>query len=100
MNKFQQIDESRRLLGLSELATMDEIKKNFRVLLHKWHPDKCKDDKLKCKEMAENIITAYKIIMKYCENYRYSFSKENVKNSHNNTEWWFDRYGDDPIWGK
>ena len=99
MTRFEQIDVSRKLLELGESATWDEIKKNFRTLLHKWHPDKCNDDKAKCEEMTDNIIKAYHTIMDYCENYIYSFSRENVKKQYNSTDWWFDRFGNDPIWG-
>jgi DnaJ-class molecular chaperone len=99
MNKFEQIDKSRKLLGLQESATRDEIKKNYKALLHRWHPDKCKEDQDKCKEMTDNIIKAYHIIMDYCENYKYSFSKENVKNYYNSRDWWFDQFGNDPLWG-
>jgi DnaJ-class molecular chaperone len=99
MNRFEQIDMSRKLLGLGESATRDEIKKEFKKLLHKWHPDKCNDDKEKCEEMTDNIIKAYHTIMDYCENYIYSFSREDVKKQYNSTDWWFDRFGNDPIWG-
>lgn len=100
MNKFEIIDNARRLLNLQESATMDEIKKNYRTLLHKWHPDKCKDNKKKCKEMTTNIIKAYQIIVDYCENYHFSFSKEEVKKYFNSADIWFDQFGDDPHWGK
>ena len=99
MKKFEIIDKSRKLLGLQDSATMDEIKKNYRALLHKWHPDKCKGDKKKCKEMTADIIKAYHIIMNYCENYKFSFTNEEVKKHYNSTDWWFDQFGNDPIWG-
>ena len=100
MNTFEQIEKSRKLLGLQESATMDEIKKSFRELLHKYHPDKCIDNKKKCKEMTDNIIKAYRIIINYCENYIYLFSKEDVKKHYyNSTDWWFDQFGNDPILG-
>ena len=45
MNKYQEITEARKLLELSEHATMDEIKAQYRELLSRWHPDKCSQNK-------------------------------------------------------
>lgn len=36
---FEAIDEARRLLGLEEKTTTDEIKQSYRRLAGKWHPD-------------------------------------------------------------
>jgi len=52
MADVKQINEARQILGLEEDATMEEIKKSYRVLAHKYHPDKCEDEKKKeCEEM-------------------------------------------------
>ena len=100
MKKFEIIDNSRKLLGLQESATMEEIKNSYRTLLHQWHPDKCKETQEKCKEMTDNIIKAYHVIVDYCENYKFSFSKEEVKKYLNSIDLWFDQFGNDPHWGK
>ena len=34
-------------MGLEEDATLEEIKKAYRGLAYKYHPDKCKDEKQK-----------------------------------------------------
>ena len=70
MNKFELIDQSRKLLGIQEPVTIDGIKKNYRMLLHKWHPDKCKENIDKCIEMTKNLIKAYHTIIDYCKNYK------------------------------
>lgn len=41
------------ILGVSKTATADEIKKAFRTLAHKYHPDKDGGDESKFKEVAE-----------------------------------------------
>ena len=70
-----------QILELSESASMSEIKDNYRKLIKKWHPDNCSEKTEKCKEKTNKIAWAYKIIIKYCNNYRYSFKKnEIVKN--------------------
>lgn len=99
MNKYTKITEARKLLGLAERATMREIKSNYRALLTRWHPDRCSENKEKCNEMTLKIIAAYKTIMTYCEQYNYSFSKEEIRNYLPEDEWWFERFGDDPLWG-
>jgi len=100
MKKHQKIYEARKLLELPERATMDEIKAGYRTLIKKWHPDKCNAPNKKCVEMSDSIINAYKIILDYCNHYKYSFSKEEVKNYLSDEEWWFERFGNDPLWGK
>jgi DnaJ-class molecular chaperone len=99
MNKYQEITEARKLLGLPERATMEEIKTNYRSLITKWHPDTCKETKQKCTEMTARLVAAYRIIIDYCSNYKFSFSKEEVRNHLSEEEWWFERFGNDPLWG-
>jgi len=80
MADFKQIDEARRLLGLEEDASLKEIKKAYRVLAHKYHPDKCKDEGKKgCEEMFKKISHANDILMSYCVGYKYSFKEKEVK---------------------
>jgi DnaJ-class molecular chaperone len=80
MANFKQINEARQLLGLGEYATLEEIRKAYRRLAHKYHPDKCKDEKKKeCEEMFKKITHARDILMSYCAGYRYSFKEKDVK---------------------
>ena len=80
MIDFKQIDEARKLLGLDEEVTLEEIKDAYRDLSLKYHPDRCKDkDKKHCEEMFKKINCAKEIILNYCANYRYSFKEKDVK---------------------
>jgi len=99
MNKYQKITEARKLLELPERTTMKEIKSNYRSLLVKWHPDRCSENKEQCDEMTRKIIAAYKTIITYCNQYKYSFSKKEIRDYLPEDEWWFERFGDDPLWG-
>lgn len=77
---FKQIDEARKILGLDEGSTLEEIKAAYRLLSLKYHPDKCKDaDKKRCEEAFKKISHAKDIILAYCANYRYSFKEKDVK---------------------
>ncbi len=99
MSKYEEISEARQILEVPEKATMDAIKSNYRRLLARWHPDKCQENKETCAEMTRKIISAYRTIMDYCLHYQYSFSEDAVKRHRSPEEWWFDRFGDDPLWG-
>jgi len=80
MADFEQIDEARKLLGLGEEATLEEIKEIYRHLSLKYHPDRCTDrDKRHCEEMFKKINQAKDILLNYCANYKYSFKEKDVK---------------------
>ena len=82
MVDFKQIDEARKLLGLDEAVTLEEIKEAYRYLSLKYHPDRCKDNEKKhCEEMIKKINHAKDILLAYCANYRYSFKEKDVKRS-------------------
>jgi preprotein translocase subunit Sec63 len=100
MSTFQRITEARKLLGLTEQATMTEIKSSYRKLIRKYHPDKSGEATPDQPEMAVKIIAAYRTIMAYCNQYRFSFEKEEVQKYLPDDEWWFERFGNDPLWGK
>ncbi|MFH0785953.1 MAG: J domain-containing protein [Pseudomonadota bacterium] len=98
--KYQDIIEAKELLNLPDRASMEEIKSNFKNLINKWHPDKCKEDHEKCNEMTTKIIAAYKIVITYCNHYKYSFAEEEVRTYLSAEEWWNERFGNDPLWWK
>ncbi len=96
---YEEINEARLLLGLPERATMDEIRANYKKLMGRWHPDKCGDDIRKCEEMSKKIIAAYEVVIAYCEEYRFSFSREEVMEHATEEEFWLERFGKDSSWG-
>lgn len=97
--KYQEINAAREILQLPQVATMDEIKAHYRRLLTQWQPDKSREDTERCAEMTRRIISAYQAVLNYCQQYRYSFSEETVKQHQSPEDWWFERFGDDPLWG-
>jgi DnaJ-class molecular chaperone len=100
MNRYREITAAREILELSETATMKAIKASYRRLLRQWHPDRCAENPAVCIEMTRKIIAAYQTITAYCREYQYSFSEEAVRRHLSPEEWWFDRFGSDPLWGK
>ena len=99
MKKYKEITDARKLLELPERATMAEIKRHYRKLMRHWHPDMCKEAEQRCKEMTARISVAYNIIVEYCDHYRFSFSREEVKENLSEEEWLYERFGKDPVWG-
>jgi preprotein translocase subunit Sec63 len=97
MNKYQKITGARQLLMLPESATMEQIKSNYRLLLSKWHPDKSIENQEQCNEMTHKIVAAYQMILAYCNQYPYSFSEKVVNRHLSPEEWWFERFGHDPL---
>jgi len=100
MKKYQQITAARKVLDIPEQATIREIKDRYRHLVRQWHPDSCAKEKELCQEMTTRINVAYETLMAYCEQYKYSFSKEEVHKYLPSDEWWMERFGNDPIWNK
>ncbi|MCL5883301.1 MAG: J domain-containing protein [Actinobacteria bacterium] len=96
---YDEINEARLLLGLPERASLAEIKANYKMLMTKWHPDKCGEDPETCEEMSKKIIAANKVIMDYCGNYRFSFSKEEILEHATEEDFWLERFGKDSSWG-
>ena len=99
MDIYQTISEARTILELPESATMEQIKANYRRLIKQWHPDSCTEKHEVCEEMSRKITDAYRIILDYCSNYKYSFQKGGVDKYLSEEEWWYKYYGNDPIWG-
>ena len=100
MGTYEEITEARKTLNLPEQASMEEIKSSYRRLLTKWHPDTCSENKEICSEMTRKIVNSYRTLLAYCSQYKYSFSKEEVSKYLSAEEWWLNRFGDDPLWGK
>lgn len=63
---FELVDASRRLLGLADTATRDEIKQAYRRLAGQMHPDYNPNDPEAEKRMAE-VTRAYRLLTRYAE---------------------------------
>jgi DnaJ-class molecular chaperone len=95
---FAEIDEARKVLGLSEAATLKEIKRAYRTLAHRHHPDKHSGAVgEENEETMKRLNLAHKLLLEYCSNYRYSFREEDVARTYHHDEYlrryyygWFD----------
>ncbi|KAJ2371442.1 hypothetical protein H4S02_009555, partial [Coemansia sp. RSA 2611] len=50
------------ILGVSKTASEDELKKAYRKLALKWHPDRHADDKQDAEVKFKNISEAYEVL--------------------------------------
>lgn len=69
----EEIEKALDILELPKLITKDDIKKQYHFLAKKHHPDLGGSI-----ESMEQINTAYKFLMKYIEEFRYTFDEEEV----------------------
>ena len=96
---YERLKAARMVLGLCEEVTLDKIKEAFRNRIRQCHPDKAHDKTQINHEKSQKIIEAYKVIMDYCKEYRISFSRETVNRYRSEEEIWFEKFGNDPMWG-
>lgn len=50
------------ILNIEKTATIDEIKKSYKIMAKKWHPDKNLDNKEESEKMFKDISYAYSIL--------------------------------------
>jgi curved DNA-binding protein CbpA len=62
-------------LELPKLITKADVKRQYRFLSKKYHPDHGGDA-----EQQEQINSAYKLLMKYIEEFRYTFDDKEISN--------------------
>ncbi len=72
---IEQINYALDILELPKLITKTDVKKQYRFLSKKNHPDQGGDA-----VKQEQINTAYKLLMKYIEEFRYTFDDKEVSN--------------------
>jgi DnaJ-class molecular chaperone len=88
MANFIEIDEARKALGLIESATLKEIKRAYRRLAHRHHPDKRSGTTgEETDETMKRLNWAYKLLVDYCSNYKYSFREDDVARTYPHDEY-------------
>lgn len=77
MAKFEEIDKARKLLGLRDRATLEEIKQAYRKMAFRYHPDG-KAQAYEDGDMMKQLNWAYELLLDYVDKYSYSFTEEDV----------------------
>ena len=96
--KRARIIEAQDLLGLDTHASLDEIKKAYRAKAKLHHPDTAATDLDKKIDM-HRLTEAYRVLLDYCTTYRFPLDPDE-NTPVDDEEWWMDRFGNDPLWGK
>ena len=87
-------------LGLGDEATLAEIKKAYRRLSKKYHPDLQESSRRKTgREEMYKLTEAYQALLDYCTKYRFPL-KPGDKEELEGEDWWFERFGQDHHWGR
>jgi DnaJ-class molecular chaperone len=73
LEPIEEIDDALNILALPKLISREDIKKQYRYLAKKNHPDTGGDA-----EKMEQLNYAYKLLMNYIEEFRYTFDEEEV----------------------
>jgi DnaJ-class molecular chaperone len=72
-----------KILGINRNASDEDIKKSYRRLAMKWHPDKNRNNKEMASDKFKNISEAYSVLSDKSKRDIYDrFGKEGVKNHH------------------
>jgi len=95
---WDDIEEARKVLGLEEKATLNEIKSAFRRLARKNHPDL--SDDMYGHQRMRRLNHAYQLLTDYCSSFRFPLKKGPDAEIIDDEKWWLDRFGTDPLWGK
>lgn len=67
------LGDALEILALPILIKKEDIKRQYHFMAKKYHPDQGGDS-----EQMEQINRAYKLLMKYVEEFRYSFDQDEI----------------------
>ena len=70
---IEEIENALEILELPKLISKEDIKKQYHFFAKKYHPDLGGES-----EKMEQINYAYKLLMKYIEEFRYTFDEEEI----------------------
>lgn len=96
--QWQRIAAAAQVLGLGERASLEEIKKAYRRLSKRHHPDLAADPEGAGRRMHE-LTEAYQVLSAYGGRYRLPLAPGDDEIL-DDEEWWMNRFGQDPLWGK
>lgn len=94
MLSFDSLIKAKTLLGLSDKATLSDIKTRYKNMMRDWHPDKHPEDTQTAHAMSTQINEAYAILLEYCSKYEFNFDEEHLREKTlTPQEWWTKKFG-------
>ncbi len=97
-SEWHDILEAKELLGLGDRATLGEIKRSYRQQCKAFHPDIVGNDKEKGTVMRQ-LTRSYDLLIRHCSQFRIPLVPGDG-DAVEADDWWMDRFGQDPLWGK
>ncbi len=73
ISPIEEIEKALEILSLPKLISRSDIKKQYHFLAKKNHPDLGGNV-----EKMEQLNQAYRLLMKYIEEFRYTFDEEEI----------------------
>jgi preprotein translocase subunit Sec63 len=95
------LKEAADLLGISDRASLNDIRSRYHERIKEWHPDVSGKDASVSHEMTIRVKEAYDLLVDYCMNHAFSFRLADLAKDleRNPADYWTERFGEDPIWG-
>ncbi len=97
--EWQIVDDARSLLRLGERATIGEVKRAYRQLCKQYHPDLVGEESAEDAAMIRDLTRCYTALMQHCNQFRIPLVPPEDERI-DPEDWWMDRFGRDPLWGK
>ena len=97
-DKRAQLKAARELLDLDRIASLEEIKLAYRRKAKAHHPDLARPEDGEEPVEMHRLTEAYRTLTEYC--FSYPIPLEPDQAPLDDEEWWLDRFGNDPLWGK
>ena len=99
---YKEFKKAKDLLGIKDVSDFKTIKGHYHQKMQAYHPDKNPSDESSHLKTVE-LMKAYEIITRYCQNYHFDLSKEAFEKQHKPesyeqasaeyNEWWKNNYG-------
>jgi DnaJ-class molecular chaperone len=93
---YADLQDALRIFGLGNRSSIREIKSRHRELVKRHHPD---SGNAVDKETIQRVNAAYRILLDYVAEYRFSFAVEEFYEQ-NPEERLRQQFMDTPLWGK
>ena len=74
MERIEEVRQALETLGLPPLVTRDEVKRRYRELARRYHPDREGGDARR----MEALNRAYEVLRAYMDGFRFRFDEEEL----------------------
>lgn len=86
------LEEARKILGLGQKASRQEIRSAYRREARRWHPDRALDHKAEAeyRQHMQQVNVAYQRILQFIEEYRFELVEKSSQEDL--MQWWHNRF--------